>query len=508
MLKKILKRTALGMAAILMLASAAFGYEHPEFLRLPLNGQYTSLAPGVSDDMLSIEVQTQLFLALTRIDHKTLKPLPYLAKKWSASGDLKTYTFYLRDDARWTNGDLVTAHDVVWAVRHNISPETGSHVAYFLYVLKNGEKIHKGEITNITRLGVRLVDDFTLKFLLEHPASYFAAMAATPPFWPLPRKTISKHGDQWTKPGNIVTSGPYKLSEVWEKEGLTILKAHPGFFGSGKVRIPRIHYMVIEPDQAIQMYKNDEIDVVGGEYMPISSEKLPWIKKVRELKREYASKPRLCTYYYGFNNEKPPTDNYLVRRAVSAAIDREVIVDYVTRGGEEPAYTFTRPPIFGSVDPSENIGIRFDPPMARKWLAQAGYPDGENFPGLTLVHNPGELHAKIARAIRKQLKNYLNITVAVKELTWGQFAEISEANFDVNMFRYGWCADYPDANNWLMEQMHPTKSPNLIRWKNESFSDLVEKGGLTTDVFTRKRLYKKAERILCEEEAAIAPIYY
>ncbi len=106
MLKKILKRTALGMAAILMLASAAFGYDHPEFLRLPLKGQYTSLAPGVSDDMLSIEIQTRLFLALTRIDHKTLPPLPYLAKKWSASGDLKTYTFYPRDDARWTNGDL------------------------------------------------------------------------------------------------------------------------------------------------------------------------------------------------------------------------------------------------------------------------------------------------------------------------------------------------------------------------------------------------------------------
>ncbi|MCP4693936.1 MAG: peptide ABC transporter substrate-binding protein, partial [Desulfobacterales bacterium] len=327
--------------------------------------------------------------------------------------------------------------------------------------------------------------------------------------WPLPRKTISKHGDQWTKPGNIVTNGPYKLSEVWEAEGLTILKAHPGFFEAGNVRIPGIHYMVIEPQQAIPMYQNGELDIIGGEYMPIPSEKIPWIRMIPDLKREFSSNPRLCTYYYGFNNEKPPADNYLVRRAISAAIDREVIVDHVTKGNEEPAHTFTRPPIFGSVNPRENIGIRYNPSMARKWLAMAGYPDGENFPEFVLAYSPGELHAKIARTVRKHLRNYLNISITLKELTWDQFGAISQKKYDgAHMFRYGWCADYPDANNWLMEQMHPTKSANPIRWQNETFSGLVEKAQRITDVFTRKRLYNKAERILCEEEAAIAPVYY
>ncbi len=170
MLKKLHKRTAFGMATILFFASAAFGYDHPAFLRIPLRGPYETLAPGVTDDMLSTDVQTQLFLALTRIDYRSLKTLPFLAERWEGRNNLKTYRFYLRKDAKWTNGDPVTAHEVVWAVRHNVLPATGSRVAFYLYILKNGEKIHKGEITNITELGVHLIDDFTLEFELEHPA--------------------------------------------------------------------------------------------------------------------------------------------------------------------------------------------------------------------------------------------------------------------------------------------------------------------------------------------------
>lgn len=496
------------MALTLLFAPAALGYDHPAFLRIPLRGPYITLAPGVTDDMLSTEIQSQLFLGLTRIDYKTLKTLPYLAERWEGRNNLKTYRFYLRKDARWTNGDLVTAHEVVWAIRHNILPETRSRVAYFLYVLENGEKIHKGEITNVTRLGVHLIDDFSLEFNLEHPASYFPAMVASPAFWPLPKKTISDHGDRWTAPETIVTNGPYRLRDIWDKK-VTVLKANPGFFHADKVRIPEIHYMVIDPERAIPMYRNDELDIVGGETMPIPTETLPWIMKTDGLKQDFTNDPRLCTYYYGFNTQKPPADNYLVRRAISAAIDREVIVDYVTGGKEEPAYTFTRPPIFGSVHPRENVGVRFNPALARKWLAEAGYPDGEGFPGFVLAYNPGELHAKIARAVRKQLQQYLNISITLTELTWDQFEAILFKKYDdAHMFRYGWCADYPDANNFLMEQMHPTKSANLIRWGNELFAALVESARKTNDLSTRKRLYRQAERILCEEDAAIVPVYY
>ncbi|MCP4693665.1 MAG: peptide ABC transporter substrate-binding protein [Desulfobacterales bacterium] len=508
MRKKLYGISVFAIIIVCMFASGAPGYDHPDFVRIPLNGKYMTLEPGVTDDMLSTEIQTQLFLALTRFNYKTLKLLPFLAKRWKASRDLKTYVFYLRKDARWTDGEPVTAHDVVWAIRRNILPETGSKLASFLYVLKNGEKIHKGEITNITKLGVHLIDDHALEFQLEHPAIFFPAMVAYTPFWPLPRKAIAIHGKEWTKPENIITNGPYRLTEIWEDEEETVLEANPDFFDADKVDIPGIHYMTMEPERAMQMYENEEIDIIGGEYMPIPSSARLQILYNPDLEKQFTNKPRLCTYYYGFNNEKPPTDNALVRRAVSAAIDRQVIVDHVTMGNEEPAFTFTRPPIFGSVDPDENIGIRFNPDQARAWLAEAGYPDGENFPGFLLVHSPGKIHEKIALAVQTQLRIHLRISITVKEFSWDQYDEMFEKENDVNMFRYGWCADYPDANNWLMEQMHPTKSANLIRWQNKSFSELVEKAQRTMDEFTRKRLYKKAEKILCQEEAAIAPIYY
>ena len=332
MLKKTHGLSVFGILIVFMFTGVAVGYDHPSFVRIPLNGVYTTLEPGACDDMLSIEVQTQLFLALTRFDYKSLKIRPYLAKKWRASRDLKTYTFYLRKDAKWTNGEPVTAHDVVWAARRNISPETGSKVANFLYVLKNGEKIHKGEITNLTKLGVHLVDDYTLEFELEYAASFFPAMVAYTPFWPLPRKAISKHGDQWTKPENIVTNGPYSISEVWEAEGVAMLEANPDFFDAEKVHIPGIHYIITGAEEAMRMYENDELDIVGGEYMPIPTDRLPEIMNAPELSHEFTNKPRLCTYYYGFNNSKPPTSNPLVRKAISAAIDREVIVNLMTMG--------------------------------------------------------------------------------------------------------------------------------------------------------------------------------
>ncbi len=482
--------------------------DHPNYVRIPLDGMYVTLNPGITADTLSTEIQTQMFIGLTQFDPQSLKALPYLAQKWEASGDLKEYIFYLRDDVKWTDGEPVTAHDVVWAVRHNILPETKSELANFLYVLKNGEKIHKGEIKNITKLGVHVIDNYTVEFKLEHPAIYFPAMAAYTPFWPLPKKTIAMHSEKWSEPENIVTNGPYKLRGVWKEEQVTILVKNPDYFESAKVMIPEIQYIVMKPDKAITMYEYNEIDILGARYLPIPSEEILRIKTDAKLMPEYRREQSLCTYFYGFNNEKAPTDKSLVRKAISAAINRQLIVEEVIKGEDEPAYTFTRPPIFGSVDPDENIGIRFNPERAREWLTQAGYPDGADFPEFSLVYNTSDLHAKIAQSVKDQLQEHLNITITVKHLPYEEYMKMLTTTGDANMFRYGWCADYPDANNWLMEQFHPTKSSNIVRWKNPLFAFLVEKAQIITDAYSRKKLYMKAEHILCEEEAAIAPIFY
>ncbi len=509
MWKKIFRFIVFGSIIALLCPVPGRSGDHPSYVRIPLSDISVNLEPGGTSDMLSTEIQTQLFLGLTQYDPNSLKARPYLAEKWRTSRDMKEFIFYLRKDAKWSDGNPVTAHDIVWAVRRNISPETGSELAYLLYVLKNGEKIHKGEIKNITKLGAHLIDDFTVLFELEYAAAYFPSMVAYTPFWPLPRRVIAKHGKGWTVPDRIVTNGPYLLSDIWEDEKVIVLEKNFLYHDAEKVKIPGIHYMAIEDGNVLEMYRENEIDILGGSYLQIPLTDIDDIKMNLAMRKQYSNNPRLCTYYYGFNNNKPPMSNRQVRKAFSAAIDRRRIVDNVTLGGEEPAYTFTRPPIFGSVDPNENVGIRFNPEMAKKWLAEAGYPDGQNFPEVVMMLNDDAFHDKIAGDVREQLIANLNIEITIKSLPWDEFMKnLYAESLEADIYRWGWCADYPDANNWLMENFHPNKSANLIHWQNKEFASLVDKAQRVTDTFTRKRLYKKAERILCEEEAAIAPLFY
>ncbi|MBT4286114.1 MAG: peptide ABC transporter substrate-binding protein, partial [Deltaproteobacteria bacterium] len=173
-----------------------------------------------------------------------------------------------------------------------------------------------------------------------------------------------------------------------------------------------------------------------------------------------------------------------------------------------PAYTFTPPPVFGSVDPIEKIGIYFNPEQAKKWLKEAGFPNGEGFPTITYMHNESEAHSQIAQAIQAMLKFYLNINIELKTQEWRTYLKSTTRPDAPHMFRFGWFADYPDANNWLMDVFHPTKSLNRIRWQNREFIEVTDKAQTSSDKQLRKDLYKRAEKILCEEEAAIIPIYY
>jgi len=200
-------------------------------------------------------------------------------------------------------------------------------------------------------------------------------------------------------------------------------------------------------------------------------------------------------------------DNPLVRKAFSAAIDRQSLIDYVTKGNQLPATTFTCPGIFGHVPPSEGIGIGFDPEAARKYLADAGYPGGEGLPEITLMFNTSEGHRKIAQAIQQMWKEHLGVEVNLTNQEWKVYLK-STLEDPPHIFRFGWCADYPDANNWLLEVFHSTLSPNRPKWHNEEYDRVTVEAAKESDPAKRLELYKRAEQILCEEEAAIAPIYF
>ena len=498
-----------GIAVILALFIAAPGaWAARTSVRLPLQADVPTIDPGLAEDSTSIEVIEQLFLGLTDFDDKTTEAVPELATSWTVSKDGLTYTFKLRK-TEWTDGSPVTAHDVVYAVQRNVDKATGSPYAFMLYNIKNAEKINKGEITDATQVGVKATDDYTVVFTLENPAGYFPGVSGMWTLRPLPRKAIEAHKDKWTEPGNIVSNGPYTL-DTFKKGDKLVLKKNPKYFDAKNVKIQEIQYLIIpEASTGMAMYEKGDLDMMGTKsYLTVPLPDITRIKGDATLKKEFTIEPALCTYYYGFNTKRPPMDKPLVRKAFSAAIDRQALVDKITKGEQVPATTFTRPPIFGSVPVGGGVGIPSNADQARKYLAEAGYPDGKGFPEVILVHNTSEAHAQIAQAIQQMWAKTLNVKVKVENQEWKVYLKSTKEVTSGHIYRMGWCADYPDANNWLMEVFHPTKSENRVFWDNAEFGKAVEDAQKSQEPAERKKLYRRAEQILTEEQAVIAPIYF
>ncbi|MBF0103181.1 MAG: ABC transporter substrate-binding protein [Desulfobacterales bacterium] len=487
-----------------------FSYIEESTLRLPVEISISTIDPGLSNDITSTEITEQLFLGLTDFDRDHYNAIPELAESWSVDDTGTRYQFKLRQDAVWTNGDKVTAHDIVWAIQRNLRPETKAPNQQLLFILKNAAGFNDKKIKDIESIGVRAIDDFTLEFILEYPAAYFPTILATPIFRPLPRKAIEQFGDQWTKPEHIQTNGSYQLA-LWEDGIVMVLRKNPKYYDAFKVKIPEVRYFILtQNSMGYAMYNNNELDIMGSSYLRIPFIELQNITENSQLNREYHQEPIFCTYAYAFNIKRTPVDNILVRKAISAAIDRELIIEVITVGGEEVAKTYTRPPVFGAVDPSEGIGIAFDPMQAQQWLAEAGYPNGKGFPGeaITLVYNSSETHKKIAEAIQLSLKYHLNIDIKLEEKGWDEYIINITTPEASQMFRCGWCNDYPDANNWLNDLFNPNQPMMQIGLTDSEFAQVLDKAKKESGLEIRKKLYKRAEQILCEEQVAVIPIYF
>jgi len=480
----------------------------PKHLRLPLDGSVSTLDPGLTQFTDAIELTEQLFLGLTDFDPKTYEVLPELATEWTSLNAGTTYHFKLRQDVYWTDGKQVTAHDVVWAIRRNLRPEFKAPYANTLFILKNAQAYHKGELADAKQIGVKALDDFNLEFHLENPAGYFPALAGVWVYRPLPRHVIEQQGENWTRPLYIQTNGSYQVHQ-WRMGNVLILKKNPDYFAAEQVTINEVHYYVVpENSLGLMLYENDELDVLGEAYLRIPLDQISRIQSNPQLRREMHNEPLFCTEIYGFNTRLSPTDDRLVRKAITAAINKQLLLDFILKGGHESATTFTRPPIFGSVARDKHMGIHFNPQQAQHWLSEAGFPDGKDFPRLVLVHNQSEVHSDISNALRIMLKHYLNIDLTIRELDFDSYVDTLYDPKDVHLFRIGWCADYPDANNFLYEGFHPEKGANFVGWDHPQFAKLTADAQQASDPKQRQQLYEAAERILNQEETVILPLYF
>jgi oligopeptide transport system substrate-binding protein len=504
-------RVFMGLMTVVLIlsfvAACAPGAEKPGAeLRLNLGTEPPFVDPALATDSASINVNQNLFVGLTHFEPGTLKVLPFLAESWEVSADGMVYTFKLRNDAKWTDGKPVTAGDVEYGIKRTLNPETASEYAYVLYIIEGAEAYNTGE-GSADGVAVKAVDDYTLEIKLTDAAGYFPAIAGMWVARPVPQWAIEEHGDKWTEAENMVSNGPYKL-ETWEHENKIVLVKNPDWWGAKDVTIDKVTWFMVQEDSTgVAMYENDELDFYGAQIGSIPPADMDRMKADPELSKQLNIVADLATYYYGFNVTKPPFDNVLVRKAFAGSIDRQKLIDDVTKANQEPATTFACRGIFGFVPPEENIGIQYDPEQARKWLEEAGYPGGEGLPEITLMFNFTEGHQAIAQFVQAQWKENLGVEVKLANQEWKVYLDTLTED-PPQVWRLGWGADYPDANNFLNEVFHSESPNNNTRWKNEEFDNLVKGAAVEQDPDKRLEMYKRADQILCEEDVAMIPLYW
>lgn len=489
--------------------AAGPGGIEPLTVHVNLNAQPSTLDPNMVLDSYSATIVEQMFLGLTNLNGETGEVEPELATKWDVSDDGITYTFHLRDDVKWSDGKPVTAQDIEYSVRRALKPETASPYAYALYIIKNAQAINQTAVPtdtyDIETLGVKALDDSTVQFTLEAPAAYFPSIAGLWTVRALPSWTIEQYGDAWTDPKNIVTNGPYKLAE-WNLDNNIALVKNPDYVNAADVAIDRFDATFItDQNTAVGLYEQGGLDVVSdGEPLPI--EILGRLRSDPKLSKELHEGPRAMTAYVGFTMTKPPFDNALVRKAFSAAIDRESLKKIVTDSGTV-ATQFAPKGVFGAPDPE--VGIGYDLKQAQAWLAEAGYPNGEGFPEVNLRYPSASTVKAQAEGLQAMWKEGLGVEVRLEPQEFPVFLSSTAPDVSVEempeVWLLGWIADYPDENNFVYLVLHCKDSENRPRAACTRADDLAAQASQETDPEKRKELYKQVEQMMIGDEVRIAP---
>ncbi|WP_252177729.1 ABC transporter substrate-binding protein [Endozoicomonas sp. 4G] len=461
-------------------------------------GEPASLDPQKVEGTPGDAVVRDLFEGLVTQDQEG-NIIPGQAESWTVSDDNKVFTFKIRDTAQWSNGDPVTAGDFVFAFQRAVDPETASRYAWYMEIatIINATAIIKGE-KPANSLGVKALDDKTFQVTLEQPVPYFIKMLAHYTTYPVPQKVVEKFGDDWTRPGNMVSNGAYKLAD-WRVNEKIVLERNSHYWNNKATVVNQVTYLPLQSTPELNRYKAGEMDMTNV----IPLEHFKSLKK--EIPNEVKVTPYLGTYYYAFNTQRKPFDDVRVREALSYAINRDAITQYVKGQGEKSAYTFTPETISGFVPPVTDFSEMSQAERnaeAKRLLSEAGYgPD--NPLEVNLLYNTDEAHKKIAIAIGQMWKP-LGVKVTLENQEWKTFLD-SQAEGDFDIARAGWIGDYNEASTFL-DLNTSTHGKNDAQFKNEAYDKLLAKSRVVTSDEERSKLYTEAEKILAEE-MPVAPIY-
>jgi oligopeptide transport system substrate-binding protein len=512
----------------------------PKVLRIGTfgSGDVPTIDPSLSTDTTSVQIVEETTVGLTRQNNVTTELEPGVATSWDLSQDGKTYTFHLRTDVPWVKYDsasgqvvkvqdcngndrMVTANDFEYAIKRTLAPATASDYAYVLaFAVAGAADYNSGKNEDPSSVAVKALDPATLEVTFNEAAAYDANIIGmwvgrAEPSWLIDGDDCTQaRGDMWTETGFFQGYGPYTLKEWIHDSTITLIK-NPFWPGSDSVpqaKIDEINFSMLDENPQFADYEagNNDVSVV-----PLSD--LDRVKTDPTLSKELHIGASMCTYYYGFNTKAKFVDDQRVRLALSEAIDRQSLVDNVTKGGQIPAQWFARPGLAAAPTPEDypDLGVKYNPDDAKAQLQS--YLDEKGLTAdqldLTLMYNTLASHQAIAEAIQQMWKDTLGVNVKVVNQEWKVYLKTLQGADTPQIWRLGWCQDYPDANNFDKEAVGYGGSANPgggagLNWKNDQYEQLVAQAATEPDPKKRTDLYAQAEEILVKTDAAMIPLYW
>ena len=492
----------LASSLVVMLVGCGANKEPDGLLHIGNRSELQDLDPHVVTGVAEWRTLAALYQGLVDLDPELLAPIPGVASSWTVSDDGRVYTFGLRPDAKWSNGDPVTAHDFAYAWQRILSPALGAPYAYLLHCLKNGQAYNEGAIEDFGQVGVVVVDDHTLQVTLENPTPYFLNLHTHFTWFPVHRATIEAHGAMtdrntgWTRPEHFVSNGAYALQD-WRPDAWMEIRPNPYYWDPSAVKNRGIRFYPISDEQTEERaYRNGTLHMTYTVPM----------HKVAEYREtapaELQIHPYLGLYFYRFNIRKAPLDDVRVRRALSLAIDRESPARDVLKAGEGAAWHFV-PPHTG--DFTSAARVAFDVKVAQELLAEAGFPGGEGFPSLELLYNASGAERTIVEAVQRMWQENLGVEVTLANQDYKVYVASMQSG-DYDIARSIWIGDVADPVNFL-ELFLGGQGNNRTGWASETYDAAIQAAYGEADRDKRTAVLQGAEIELLDA-LPMTPVYF
>lgn len=477
--------------------------KHENAIHVNLGAEVQDLDPHLTLGVPEHRALTALFEGLTNLDLITMQAIPGVAESWTVSEDGMHYTFTLRDTARWSNGDPVTAGDFVYSWKRILSPGLGAEYAYLLHCLKNAKAYNEGTLENFDEVGVKAVDDRSLDVTLEGPIPYFLSMQIHQAWLPVRQSvveqsgTMDQRGNPWSRAGTHVGNGAYKLVEWRPNEHIRVMK-NEHYWNKDAVALEEIYFHPIDNLQTEERsFRTGMLDMTY---------EVP-LHRIAVYRRENPEvlhiDPYFGVYYYRLNVTRPPFTDKRVRQAFSLALNREELTTNVYKADEMPAFSYVPP---GVPNYPYESKLEYNVERARTLLAEAGYPNGEGLPPVEILFNTSESHKTIAEAAQRIWKETLNANISLVNQDWKVYLD-SMNSLDYSMARAGWIGDVVDPMNFL-ECFLSYSGNNRTGFNSPEYDALIEATYKEGDPTKRMAMLQDAEDMLLEELPFVPVAFY